>query len=251
MSADRYRKHYFPLESNPEIFTKLLHALGGSTALSFNDILSLEDQSLDGALALILLFPTSQAYQARVEKEDALRSNYTESSEEDIIWFKQTINNACGLYAILHAICNGAARYFIGTKFLLPKRVALSYIESDSLLERLLATCLPLKAADRALALEASQELEAIYTTAALQGDSARPKNAEDDVDFHYVCFVKSTERGHIYELDGDRKGPIDKGACPTRESALPRGYRRILEEFIEQNGSGNLNFSLIALAKE
>ncbi len=26
------------------------------------------------------------------------------------IWHKQTINNACGLYGILHAVCNGDTR---------------------------------------------------------------------------------------------------------------------------------------------
>jgi hypothetical protein len=29
------------------------------------------------------------------------------------MWFKQTINNACGLYSILHAVCNGEARKYI------------------------------------------------------------------------------------------------------------------------------------------
>ena len=33
--------------------------------------------------------------------------------EEPVIWFRQTINNACGLYAILHAISNGEARKYI------------------------------------------------------------------------------------------------------------------------------------------
>ena len=34
------------------------------------------------------------------------------------MWFRQSINNACGLYAILHAISNGEARNHI-RKFLL------------------------------------------------------------------------------------------------------------------------------------
>lgn len=33
--------------------------------------------------------------------------------EEPVMWFRQTINNACGLYAILHAISNGEARKYI------------------------------------------------------------------------------------------------------------------------------------------
>lgn len=30
------------------------------------------------------------------------------------MWYKQTINNACGLYGILHAISNGDSRDFVG-----------------------------------------------------------------------------------------------------------------------------------------
>ena len=40
---------------------------------------------------------------------------------------------------------------------------------------------------------------------------------AEDEVDFHYVCFVKSSKTGHLYELGGDRKGPVDHGILQGR----------------------------------
>ncbi len=33
---------------------------------------------------------------------------------EGIAWYKQTIHNACGFYAILHALSNGVARDMIG-----------------------------------------------------------------------------------------------------------------------------------------
>lgn len=36
-----------------------------------------------------------------------------EEEEAPVMWFRQTINNACGLYAILHAISNGEARKYI------------------------------------------------------------------------------------------------------------------------------------------
>lgn len=47
----------------------------------------------------------------RVADEDAsLDEHASNGNNETILWFKQTINNACGLYGILHAICNGHAR---------------------------------------------------------------------------------------------------------------------------------------------
>ena len=67
--------------------------------------------------ALILVFPTTEIYESRVAGEDATLEHYAGCGvDEDVMFFKQTINNACGLYAILHAICNGTARKEIGMR---------------------------------------------------------------------------------------------------------------------------------------
>lgn len=126
-----YRKHYIPLESNPDLFTQLIHQLGVSPSLAFQDVLSINDPDLLAfiprpALALILVFPTSDAYEVAKAKEEKMRDEYDgesgkedgEEEEEPVMWFRQSINNACGLYAILHAISNGEARNYI-RKFLL------------------------------------------------------------------------------------------------------------------------------------
>ena len=105
------RKHYIPLESDPEIFTSLIHNLGVNGALAFQDALSLDDPDLIAfvprpVLALILVFP-SDAYKVKWTEEEAQYEEYDGCGEaEDIIWFKQTIHNACGLYGILHAVSN-------------------------------------------------------------------------------------------------------------------------------------------------
>ncbi|KAF6229421.1 hypothetical protein HO133_007537 [Letharia lupina] len=59
------------------------------------------------------------------------------------------------------------------------------------------------------------------YRTAALQGESDVPENAEDEVNIRYVCFVKSSKTGHLYELDGDRKGPVDHGILELGEVTI------------------------------
>lgn len=112
-----YRKHFIPLESNPGLFTKLIHQLGVSTALSFHDIWSLDDPELLSlvprpVLAFVLVFPTPSDYEDRLAKESDAAVHRGKS--KDVIWFKQTIHNACGLYGILHAVANGRARDFIG-----------------------------------------------------------------------------------------------------------------------------------------
>ncbi|KAK3939318.1 ubiquitin carboxyl-terminal hydrolase [Diplogelasinospora grovesii] len=65
-------------------------------------------------LALVLVFPATPGYEERKAKfEVAHTNNASRGDDEPVVWFKQTINNACGLYAILHALCNGPARRFI------------------------------------------------------------------------------------------------------------------------------------------
>jgi len=67
----------------------------------------------------------------------------------------------------------------------------------------------------------------------------------------HFVCFVKAKD-GHLWELDGSRKGPLDRGALEEGEDALSEkalqlGVRRFLKQE-ERAGGKDLRFSLVAL---
>ena len=111
---------FIPLEANPELMSNLLHTLGLSTALQVHDVYSLEDPEMLAfiprpALALLLVFPVSAIYESQRLAEDATLPEYTgKGSGEPVIWFRQTIRNACGLMGLLHATANGPARGFIG-----------------------------------------------------------------------------------------------------------------------------------------
>jgi hypothetical protein len=118
---------------------------------------------------------------------------------------------------------------------------------SDSTLSKLLEESLSLQPDERAKILEDNEEVESAYATVARQGDSEVPENPEDEVDFHYVCFVRSPKSGHIYELDGDRKGPIDRGKFEGAEDMLSEGCLNLVRDFITKE-KDNLNFSLMAL---
>ena len=113
---------------------------------------------------------------------------------------------------------------------------------------RILSSCVPLAPAERAKVIEDSEEIESAYRAAALQGDSDVPENAEDEVDFHYVCFVKSSKTGHLYELDGDRKGPVDHGRLNAGGDVLSGGALKIIQKYIHRENGANVNFSLLAL---
>jgi len=123
--------------------------------------------------------------------------------------------------------------------------------EKDSDLAKLLADAIPLKPSERADLLYESQALESAHQSAASTGDTEAP-SADDKVDLHFVCFVK-TEDNHLWELDGRRKGPLDRGELPAGEDvlgekALENGVRSFLKRETEAGG-GDLRFSLIVLA--
>ncbi|PHH88271.1 hypothetical protein CDD83_7755 [Cordyceps sp. RAO-2017] len=229
---------FIPLEANPQLMTTLIHKLGVLPALQMHDVYSLTDSELLGfiprpALALLLVFPVSAAYESHRMAEDSLAEDYTGSGErEPVLWWKQTIRNACGLMGLLHAVSNGPARNFI---------------EEGSTLDKLLRKSIPLPPGERSALLETTPELASAHKEAASGGDTAAP-DANDDVDLHYVCFAKGADGG-LWELDGRRKGPIRRGDLDEHEDVLSaRGLSLGALRFLEREG-GDLRFSAVALA--
>jgi len=224
--------------------TMLTHKLGLSQSLQFHDVFSIDDPDLLAfvprpAHALLLVFPVSATYEKFRHEEDAEKTDYEGSGEgEEVVWYKQTIGNACGLIGLLHGVSNGSARM---------------QVRSGSTLDHFITNAVPLKPVERARLLEETEELELAHQEAAATGDSAAP-SAEDSVDLHYVCFVRSEKNGHLYELDGRRKGPLDRGALGPDEdvlspTALEKGVRAFLKRE-EGAGGGELRFSLVVLAE-
>jgi ubiquitin carboxyl-terminal hydrolase L3 len=98
-----------------------------------------------------------------------------------------------------------------------------------------------------ALALEADSALEKAYAEVARSGDTEAPASAEDYVPYHYVCFVKSQDNGNLYQLDGDRKGPIDLGPMAVDEDVLADKCLKVIRDMIASE-EGDPHFSLMAL---
>jgi ubiquitin carboxyl-terminal hydrolase L3 len=101
--------------------TALVHKLGLSKTLSFHDVFSIDDPDLLAfvprpANALLLVFPVSKSYETYRVEEDSKRPVYEgKGTDEPVIWYRQTIANACGLMGLLHAVSNGSARQMIST----------------------------------------------------------------------------------------------------------------------------------------
>lgn len=117
-----YKQAFFPLEANPTVFNEIMEGLGVSPSLTFVDVLSIDDPDVLAwvprpALALVMVCPGSPAHKARKRELDSQRAEYTGKGEEEpAIWWWQTIYNACGLYALLHAVTNDPARNYIRTQ---------------------------------------------------------------------------------------------------------------------------------------
>lgn len=103
-------------ENNPEVMSALVHKLGLSEKLAFHDVFSIDEPELLAfvprpAHALLLVFPVSETYEKFRRQEDQDKPEYNgHGHQEEVVWYKQTIANACGLIGLLHAVSNGTAR---------------------------------------------------------------------------------------------------------------------------------------------
>lgn len=238
--TDTGRKTVIPLENNPEVFTHLIHSLGVSPKLGFFDIYSLDEPDLLALLprpvhAIIFIAPSDVYYKLHGESPDfdVKDLTYAGSGEsEPVTWFAQTIGNACGLMALLHCIANGSAKQFV---------------QSGSLLDKLLREAMPLKPVARADVLYNSLELEQAHMAAAVKGDSYAPAS-DEGVGFHFLAFVRGKD-GHLYEMNGNWDGPLDHGVLPEdgdlmSEKALEMGVGKYIKM-----ADGSIEYSMVALA--
>ncbi|KAL5116105.1 hypothetical protein ACEQ8H_006001 [Pleosporales sp. CAS-2024a] len=221
------KKHFTMLENNPEVMNHLSRAL---------DLLAFIPRP---AYALLVIIPLTPTWHEMREAEDKDKAEYAGKGEDDaVIWFKQTIGNACGGIGLVHSLLNSEAS---------------QHIKSDSTLDKIRKDALPKSMWERAKVLEDSDEFEKAHADAAKMGDTAEPTTrSEEPSGQHFVTFVKAKD-GHLWELEGGRKGPLDRGLLQDDEdvlspAALEKGLGRLIR--IESEKGGDLRFSAIALAK-
>ncbi|KAI0485704.1 hypothetical protein F4859DRAFT_511897 [Xylaria cf. heliscus] len=242
MTAEK--KHFIPLESDPALFTELIHTLGVSARLAFHDLLTLS--AADGellapvprpALALVLVIPAPDGYVDRIgEEEGDVPVHDKKGDEEDVVFYCQTIGNACGLFATLHAVSNGGARAFV---------------EPNTHIARLIEKCAPLNRAQRIATLESDEQLAAAHASVASRGSTAPPEDAREPAPFAYMTFVKSHKSGLLYQLEGCRKGPVDLGCVLAEdEDMLSEKALDAVRKFVESAGRGiAFGYSAMALS--
>ncbi|KAM0278832.1 hypothetical protein ACHAQH_004908 [Verticillium albo-atrum] len=229
-------------ENNPDVMNQLATKLGLSPELQFYDVYSLDGPEQLAhiprpALALLVIIPLTPAWDQSRKAEDADKEPYAGSGpDEPVIWFKQTIGHACGSIGLLHSLINGPA---------------VDFIKPDSDLAKIRSRAVPLDMTKRAEMLYNSEPFEIAHKSVEQAGDSyADPTDGRDGG--HFVSFVKSG--GKLWELEGVRKGPLERGNLAEDEDVLsPRALDMGIKRIIELNADGggeNLRFSCIALAR-
>lgn len=236
MSSDT--KRVYPLESNPAIFLEMAHKLGLTPIVEFHDVLSLLEPELlmflpQPVYGVTLLFPITKEYEDYRLKYDSTTTPYHNQLNPTIKWFKQTIGNGCGLYALLHLLANLPEDLIIDNllinRFLLEQiNDATSVDEVSKLVE----------------ALEQQIQLDDNYGN---QGQTEAPP-AEASVELHFISFVRGSD-GHLYELDGRRNGPIDLGECSDVNIINDEKLNEKIQFYIANTNDENKhNFAMIAL---
>ncbi|MCJ1384997.1 hypothetical protein MMC17_008115 [Xylographa soralifera] len=239
LDAKGQKGFFVPLENNPEVMSHLAHELGVSSELGFYDVYSIDDPDLLSYIpgpvyALLAIVPPKVYWKAR-QKESETTAYEGSGDKEPVIWFRQTIRHACGLIGLLHSLSNGGAK---------------QYIQTESTLDKLLKEAIPLKPTPRASLLYESEALVAAHRSAAQIGDTEAPP-AVDESNHHFISFVKADD-GHLWELEGGWKGPLDRGELGPDEDVLSEEALRLgIGAFLKeaQGEEENLRFSLVALA--
>ncbi|KAL9643221.1 hypothetical protein ABK040_014678 [Willaertia magna] len=219
-------KNWFPLESNPDLMNSYVAKLGLGENYGFHDVYGLDDELLDmvpkPVVSVLLLFPLTKENQVIQQKED---QNLVNSN--DVFFMKQTIGNACGTIAMLHAVVNNKDKLDIKEGFLK------DFIESA-------ANKTP---EERAKLLEEDTRVEEAHEGTALSTEAQ--STVVEDTNLHFVSFV--CKNNTLYEMDGRRNGPMPRG--PTTPETLLKDAVKVVKHYMEINPN-LVQFNLVALAK-
>ncbi|KAF9003071.1 ubiquitin carboxyl-terminal hydrolase [Cyathus striatus] len=250
---------WIPLESNPEVFNTWAKKAGLLTSqFQFEDVYGFDEDLLSlvpqPVQAIVLLFPIQPDTEARAKEEDEkIAKKGQPKIDKTIFWVKQTISNACGTIALIHALANSSVAF-----------------SPNSLMQQFIFECKDKSPLERAKFLETSSPFTSIHSETAQSGQTATPTIL--DTDLHFTCFVAAPEAEfrdvaegkaprpdfsgeggevegkksgmRLIELDGRRNGPIDHGECTD----LLRNASSVIKERY-MSSTSSLNFSLMALA--
>lgn len=229
---------WYPLESNPDVLNDYLAKLGllFSSGCQFEDVLSMDEEMLQmlsqPVYAFLLLYPVTPENETCVFPSS---TSEVAGSDEKVVYTKQTIGNACGTIAVLHALLNNW-------------EVLAPFVEKGSILEEVQKQFAGNPNPDeRAAALESNTRLADLHNSMAQQGSTGNA-DINTEIDFHYTCLVRVG--GACWELDGRKPTGKPLFVAPCDDAAtFPSVAAGRVMEYMKLNPD-RLEFTTIALCQ-
>jgi len=174
--------------------------------------------------ALILLFPMTEASEKFMTKR-AEELNVNEEVPSSLFYTRQTVSNACGTVALLHAVGNSGLE-----------------LDQGSALEVYFKDTKPLTAEDRGTFLETCEPVATLHKTHAETGNSTETPALEDEAEHHFIAFIN--HNGSLWELDGRKQRPIRIG--PTNNDNFLKDAAKECSAYMTADKE-NMKFSVMA----
>uniref|UniRef100_T1J3Y3 Ubiquitin carboxyl-terminal hydrolase n=1 Tax=Strigamia maritima TaxID=126957 RepID=T1J3Y3_STRMM len=219
---------WLPLESNPDVMNKFIRNLGVPASWQLVDVLGLDPELLQmvpqPVLAVLLLFPYNDKIGLEIAKED---ESADKAPTSDLYFIKQTISNACGTIALIHALANNVERI---------------QLDADKSLKKFIDATKTLAPVEKAKILEVNEEICSAHKQHAQEGQTSTP-NPEEPVSLHFVTLVNVDN--FLFELDGRKTSAVNHGA--TTEATFLEDAAKVCKKFIERDPE-EVHFSVVAL---
>lgn len=223
------KKNWLPLESNPELMNKYVHALGVPSDFVFHEVYGVDEMLLgmvpQPVLAVLMLFPISETSEAHRKEEEAKMAG-SQVVSPNVYHMRQVIGNACGTIGLVHAVLNNANA--------IP-------LDSSKFFSKFLQDSKGMDLDQRAQLLEANSDIEVSHQSLASEATSE--VNHAVNANLHFNAFVQVD--GCLYELDGRKERAINHGPCTN----LLFDAVAVVKKFMARDPK-EIRFNLVALGK-
>ncbi|KAI1727494.1 ubiquitin carboxyl-terminal hydrolase, family 1 domain-containing protein [Ditylenchus destructor] len=214
-----------PLEANENAINQYLEKLGVKNVRAV-EIWDFDDQLstiIKPYYAMLLCFSDyKKADELMKPVYDKLNQDGVKAPE-NVFFMKQKISNACGTFALFHALAHNAEKINIG----------------DGPWAKWFNEAKGLTVDDRSDLLAKDNNLATLHEDCAGSGQSEMP----EDVENHFISYTHVG--GRLYENDSRKYAPRDCG--PSSEDTLLEDAGKVCKEMIAQLGQDTM-FSALAL---
>lgn len=203
-----------------------IQKLGADEKWQFVDIYGTEPDLLSmvprPVIAVMLLYPlTDKAKASAIGEED--------KDTESAFFMRQTISNACGTVALVHALANNEDKITF---------------DGDKHFRAFLNATKGMSPQERSKYLEEDKGMGHAHEELAQEGDTQAPSR-DTSVMPHFVAFVHSG--GKLLEMDGRKEAPVCHSN--TTPDTLLEDAVAVVKKFMDRDPE-EINFNLMALAK-